>query len=86
MMSVVILLTQVLVVLIFCRIVVEFLPKWLLGGILLLLVLHFGILDPRVVRQMVGASSGLVGALIPLVFLLVAFRIVASGVFGGRKR
>jgi len=83
---VIVLLTKLLVILIFLRIAVELLPRWLLAVIIFLLILYFNVLDPRVVRQIVNASSGLVDLLLPIVFLLITFRIVVSGGFGGRRR
>ena len=80
------LLTKLLVVLIFLRSCLEFLPRWLLVVIGVLLMVSFEVLSPQVTRQTRDASSGLIEALIPFLVLLVAFRIVTSGVFGGKRR
>ena len=80
------LLTKLLVVLIFLRLCVELLPRWLLIVIGVLVMLSFEVLSPQVTRQMRDASSGLIEALIPFLVLLVAFRIVTSGMFGGKRR
>ena len=77
-------LIQIFIILLFLRIAFELLPGWLLAAIFFLVVLSTGLIEPRLVQQAMGSSSGLFAALIPFAVVVVGLWIATAGL--GKKR